>query len=1437
MPKPKFPVPRFFPMGSVLLAFASTCVAFALLFPGASSAAERVLDTGAIRVALGRTSAGFIDEVHLDRNGDGVYSPDELIVKQPDNEPALVVSYIVETASNGVATGKLIQGKASIDSVELVGLKAVIKGMLHFEGYESTPTEIAIEGRKNSAVLNVDFSFTPLRNARGLLLKEASLRLYGVFEPGEPGKTRRSMSTGDFRNTPRPESSYQPLVWQLGGSLVESPWHWRSWLAWSENTGPVTVREGAAPPKELAFFMRDDHHGIQALIAEPAGAAPVELSGVGLPSNLGIFAWSPRIPPLAMHRDLPTRFGIKGIGLHFFATEVKGLAGKGDQYWKRVNEIVTASRQELARERKPAQPTPGDPRLPEELLRKRQRELAAMPSRGWEANVQNTPLPEPLSAPTENPGSGQDWVAIEIDSAASTTIPLPASGGIPFPRSVLKSTEQVRLVDADNRELPIQADKLATWPDGSVKWVLISVLSGEPKAARPPLRLEYGPQVVRKASPAGKLTITRTADGLNVDTGALRFNLSKTMSGLFGDLWLKPPGSGGAEEHLIRAAAETERANRMDLLALGSAGYSPNAFHAEGGQAEPSRAEIEEIRVEREGPLSAHLLVKGRYRYAKLGRGRGETYRNDGCEFWIRYTVHAGQPYVEIKHSFVFEGNPDLEMIQDLSLSTPVKFGDKPLITVAADGQPMAAFRAGKAGIFQDNPYAAEVWSEDGTGREQRVHAVANAADGWMDVGDGTRGVTFGVRNMREMFAKELSANADRLTVSLWPKRARLLDTRRYSRQYGDGESTSFGQGAAQGVSRSHDLFFYFHAGDAAAAESAGVARSLLRPAFLKAPPAWYADSGAAGAFRPREARQHASWEALIADGLDYFLYHRQLWSWFGIYDYGDMQQVPTRNGGWERLAGRWGWGNNEALIDMLFYEQFMRTGQREYLDTALAMTRHTQEVDLINSHDYKGNRQVKMHGHRHNVDHWGDGYVGIRVAAPHGFRLGYFLTGDLRIFDQLRMGMDAHWDSAHNYDKEQAAGLGYLTFFWEATGEKVYQEALNAYLDFQTGHFKKFGNIYNDVWKFRKDINRPLPATPLSGAPTNFFFQNFGTAYSLMELADLTGRSDLVEALVQFARTTMLERGASWEALFCHYRLMAFAYRHTGDPVFLRYATERAAKLGVVSNRKTWSQSSAIERFDNKLSMLAWAGQGLPYVMRAMDERAKDPLVTFDIPWTLPIPKGRDSAALKVAGGQSRARAGALTGYEWQVDGKASSTKMDHTLDLPPGKHRISLRTTDNEGRSAVASQTVTVWDPGVVAQLCFRGRIEGFVGGEYSDAKGFGFTRGTRLTETAEPRRQGKKGCPEVHIAGAVKVKTGPGRFTVEMGGTDFWTETMGNIRLQGNPLDVTIAKESTKKLSWSHTGDVTVGADGMLTIDFVPGPKREPVVLAYVIVREKH
>jgi hypothetical protein len=1423
------------------VALLTVIIGFGLCCPERVFAEEVEFDTGVIKVICGRTGGGFIDEVYLDSNADGVYSDKERIVLRPEEQAGLLVSYtlLAKGASRtGVAVGALVQGVVTIKEAKAHNLEAVVNGLIDFGAYGSSPFEVRVRGTRKSAVLIADFQFERLKNAENLLLREAGLRIYGVFDTREPQSRIRTMSTGEFRNTPRPDSITQYMVWQYGGHLVESPWYWREWVSWSENTGPQTIREGHTPPEDLTFFMLDNFHGIQAALKEPANASPVELGGGGFPSVLSIHAWSPRVRGLDLYGDAPERFYMKEAAIHFFSTDLESVAKNENLHKKKLNEIVERSRKEMLSIAKPVVSNLTDLRIPDTLRSGRINLISKMKSRGWAANIASTATSFSSLTKSDDISYGRNRVKVLLDIPDGVSGKnIPATGGLPFPKGALDSVDHIKLVGSGGNEIGCQVDRLATWPDGSVKWALLTALVDINSQKKPEFVIQYGPDVTRRAI-KGKIEIQQSEKGMTVDNGVITFTIAKSGSGFFDTLRFDRNGDGifDENEEILKREGKGRRSN-MDLAAFEkSDDYGPYMYHTNAAEFEQSAARVEEIDIERQGPLAAHILVKGRYHYKKLGRGRKE-YENKGSEFWIRFTVYAGLPYVEIKHSYVFEGNPDVEMIHRLSLSATPNLRNNRVFAASMDNTLHQIRLQGPesvTGIFQDNPYSCELYASEGPGKKEEIRNVAVQGDGWADISDGEWGITFGVRHMREMYAKGLSVENGSLVISLWPERARYLDTRRYSRQFVEGESMSYGQGTAQGISRSHDAFIYFHNGGAENAASYGAAN----PVFIKAYPEWYAKTEAAGTFNVRDEKGHyRQWEEMLQDGLEYFLYNQKLWAWYGIYDFGDLQQRPSWGGGWQKLNGRWGWVNNEALVDMWIYEQFFRTGKREYLDGALELSRHTLEVDLINSDNYKGNRHVKMHGHRHNANHWGDGYVGIRVAAPQGFRLGYFLTGDLRMYDQLKMSMEAHWDSVYGSDLQHAAGLGLLTFFWEATGDDVYKKALDSYLDYQAAHFKKFGHIHSGVWKFRKDQEKVLDNKPLSAPPTDFFFQNFGSAYSLMELADLTGREDIVDGLVQLARDTMRTYKWRWESRYCHYRLMAFAYRHTGDKTFLEYAQEGAAKLQVKGDRSRWALGPAIESFDNKLSMLAWAGQGLPYLMKAIELRREDPVSFFSAPKNVKMPEGKTTASVFVDGSNSKAAEGGIRGYEWRVDGAIMSEKPAATLELQQGLRRVQLWVTDTSGRRSMYERRVTVWEPGVMARLCFTGNPDGFMPSNtmYKDEYGYGYLPGSTIRWTSEPRGYGGLGCKEVHISGTIQIKTGPGVYVVEMGGKDFWTEQMGSVSVQGIPLDIEIKKEDRKKIEWGYSGKVTVDEDGLLKIDFIKGPRGEPVVLAYIIIKK--
>ncbi len=1184
----------------------------------------RALTNGRLKLVLGQASGGFIDAAYLDRNADGVYADDERIAWRADGESAIAVSYVAPSGdvAQGMTVGETVEPRVSVRDVRLAGCTAHIIGELDYGSRGAREFSVAVRTTPGSTFLAADLEFEPLGPTTGLVLKDVSLRVFGDFDRRDPAWRRHSASQGIFRTTPRPDKSYQFLVWQHGGHLVESPWYWRNWSAWSRSSGPVTTREGHVPGRYLEYYMQDNTHGIRVGLEGPAAVAPVELSGHGAPSAIAVHAWSPRVPGRGLDA-LPPRVFLKNIGMVFYQTELEGLKKDRHRYFSASKAAQERSSLALRQGLSPALSNLIDARMPATLIADRLAQIGMAKATGWDAEVARATALRRSEPSVFAEASGPGWLAVQLDVPAVEGWSggrLPARGGVPFPRGVLRRTEQVRLLDEQGVELPLQVDRLAVWPDGSVKWLLLTALVDPGDGKQRSYRVEYGEGVARRARFPTELVVEQDdGDGITVDTGVVRFSLRRSGDGLFDRLWFDRDRDGRyAADELVVASDRTSRRNRLDLATFETPDdYAGLSFHAEKMGIEASRALVEDIQVERAGPASVHLLVSGRYLYDRLGRGREEGYQNRGIAFRLRYVAYAGQPYIEARHWFVFEGNPEREMVRHLGLSLTPRLtgkvrwrtdGDDGALSVSED-DPFAA------GVYQDNPHSVEVWRSDGPRGPSRVVGVGRIAGGWVAVADQRQGLTIGLRDMRESYAKELALRDGQVEINLWPRRARPLDTRRYSRQYVDGESTSFGRGVAQGVARSHQLFFLFH--DAAATD---VARQtvghLQRPIFIKAAPQWYAGTRAAGYFGAADSARHPKWEALLSNGLGYFLLHRELWAWYGFYDQGDFQQRSTRTGGWGKRNGRWGWVNNEALADMWIYEQFMRTGRRDLLDTALAMTRHVMNVDLINAVPYKGNRKVLMHGHRHNVNHWGDGFVGIRIAAPHGFRLGYYLTGDLEIREQLGRILDAHQKSMYSYDRSAETGLGILLTFWELTGDDSYRRRLAAYLDFQVAHFKKFGHIANPVWDFTRESWSGDLDKASGKAPTSFFFQGFGSAYALMELADLTGRQDLIDALVSFARQTLRERADKWEAAYAHYRLMAFAYRHSGDRVFIDYALKKSARLKVPNDRQRWPTSSAMDAFDNKLSMLVWTGHGLPYLiesMRLVDEageaRPADPV------------------------------------------------------------------------------------------------------------------------------------------------------------------------------------------------------------------------------------
>ena len=79
----------------------------------------------------------------------------------------------------------------------------------------------------------------------------------------------------------------------------------------------------------------------------------------------------------------------------------------------------------------------------------------------------------------------------------------PVSRGIPFPPGALDTCDHLRLLDENDRELPLQVKGLSKWADGSVRWALLLFQADLEPQREVRYNLQYGPDVERTAVPAG----------------------------------------------------------------------------------------------------------------------------------------------------------------------------------------------------------------------------------------------------------------------------------------------------------------------------------------------------------------------------------------------------------------------------------------------------------------------------------------------------------------------------------------------------------------------------------------------------------------------------------------------------------------------------------------------------------------------------------------------------------------------------------------------------------------------------------------------------------------------------------------------------------------------------------------------------------------------
>ena len=319
--------------------------------------------------------------------------------------------------------------------------------------------------------------------------------------------------------------------------------------------------------------------------------------------------------------------------------------------------------------------------------------------------------------PTQPPAGqessgGPELIANETQGAARQAWPLAL--GVPFPPGWLPEGAFLE-VAADGGTSAAQVGSLAHWPDGSVRWARVDFQASIKPRGRLRLRLQRG----RARQPETSVRVTEKKDSIEVDTGAMRFGISKRSFEILQALAVsgKPLPAGP-----VRAFIET------------------------GGEhltAQPPAS----VTVDDRGPLRAQITVRGSY--------------GAGIEYVLRLEAFAGKPFLRLRHTFINAGDRPYTKVNRIALELPAKVGGHATYYAAVKRQGAKSGPLRSTGTY--------VTQTDGESFYTGSRRHSGRLAGWFELRGESAAIGLDVPFFWQEYPQAVRFEAGRLTYELWP--------------------------------------------------------------------------------------------------------------------------------------------------------------------------------------------------------------------------------------------------------------------------------------------------------------------------------------------------------------------------------------------------------------------------------------------------------------------------------------------------------------------------------------------------------------------------------------------------------------------------------------------------------------------------------------------
>lgn len=666
------------------------------------------------------------------------------------------------------------------------------------------------------------------------------------------------------------------------------------------------------------------------------------------------------------------------------------------------------------------------------------------------------------------------------------------NSGVPFAQGAVADVSKLGLFAEDGKEVPAVFVLRQKWlKDGSVRWATVHFLANAPASGT----VKYVVKDKAGAAPAYPVKAAVEGGKATVDTGAIKFTVSKENFNIFDEVWFDAAGKGKYDKPVVEAGKAKIVANMVS----GEYGVSGKKASCR-SSSDPFDAKVSCATLEIEENTPVRAVVKATGNFMKDG--------SPTLDYVARIYAVAGSPAVRVSFSVINRKGSDWHYFygfNELSVVLPVKVGGSAKYTIgASEGSDAAGdLKAGeKATMLQ--PYSEHYFLGGVASGQGKAKSTWTRKIGWIDLTGADVGVAAGIRYFWQLHPKGLSVDGDgNVSLQIVPKQEKKVEVPAGITSQADTRVDFFTGGA-----RTHELLFAFHKpGD----KGAPLAMGIVDPLIATCPTSWYCqDTKAEGMlwdnnpenFKPEYRDQVAAFQKQLEGAFNECCGKtrragKRGTEEFGFWSYGAGTEAKDEGfivkNDWLNTR----WDGNYYDFPRAAMVNFWRTGNMMYLDVAQDSALHLADVDVAHVHP----KDPKLSGIEHtcpNRGHfrqwWGGEPFGISgnmdSTKCQSLYDVYHMTGDAWFLDVAMLV--TQYNMNHTGGALRAIGNRGLNLVlaYEQTGEEKYLNEAKAWLTKTLGGRSPTAN-WDQYWMYG------LPSEPL------------------MQLYRLTGD-------VKFAQTTM---------------------------------------------------------------------------------------------------------------------------------------------------------------------------------------------------------------------------------------------------------------------------------------------------------------------------